>query len=433
MAIDYDSGSGLFDKLGPLVRVINLFESFETGDLQTKLTAIYNKLETANEYDDRARLEFYRQDSALKSMLRSWKQDMVSLVTPILTQEMHEGESFYSKDINELLAYLKFCMLRDSETVDGSTITVTGPAAGTNRITGGTIVGNFSVVASKYYPTAQGADSSSQENGIIRQNSYVIHCIQNAVSGGETFRVEGDLPLNGLTHPSWQNVGNAGTLQAISSISNTLLTNGGMETLNTSANGFANWTVNTGTYATDFERNADPYRGTYALKFLTAKNGKMTQTLATDTLKPFTKYLITLKAKKANSADGTLTVGFGGTTGCFWTLAAASLTTSYVIYSHFFNTGSDPGAVRDFYIERVSATAGEVFIDEITLTAVPLIHGLGLAVIAGSIDPAIGDFWTCTPTANAEGTFQRFFGRWFNFLLPGDTGGTETIADSLAE
>src|SRR5690606_37985643 len=153
----------------------------------------------------------------------------------ILAQELHEAESFYTQDLQQMLEYLKFCMLRDSETVDGSTVNLTGPSAGANRVTGSTIVGNFSLLASKYFPTVQGADSSSQENGIIRSNSYVVTCIQNSVSGAEQFRIERDLPLNGLTHPNWENAGEAGTLQMISSISNSLLRNGGFESLNSSS------------------------------------------------------------------------------------------------------------------------------------------------------------------------------------------------------
>lgn len=427
MAIDYDSGAGLFDKLGPLVRVINLFEEFEVGTLQTKLTAIYGKLETANEYDDRARQLFYAIDAEEKGSLRSWKQDMLALIQPILTQEMSEAENFFSSDIDELLKYLIFCMNRDSETVDGSTITITGPAAGTPTPTG-----DFSVVASKYASTVQNADSSSQENGIIWGNPYQIVCVNNTVSGAESFQVRGALPLAGRTDPAWQNAGNAGRLNIISSISNTLLTNGGFESLNGAGTTFANWVIGTGAYTTDIVRDTTPYRGTYNCKFV--NNAKITQTLAVDTLKPWTKYLITYKAKKsAAGSDGTLKVGFTGTTGLYSQVTINSgLTTTYAIYHHFFNTGADPGAIRDFIIERTSGTTANVHIDEVTLTSITPIHGLGLAVIAGSIDPALDDLWNVTAVNNAEGVFMHFFGRWYDTLLPGNTGGTETIADTLA-
>src|SRR5690606_39122838 len=115
-----------------LIRVVNLFESFETGDLQTKLTAIYNKLESVNTYADQARQEFHRQEAILKGTLRAWKADLIPLVQMILAQELHEGESFYTQDLQQMLEYLKFCMLRDSETVDGSTVNLTGPSAGAN-------------------------------------------------------------------------------------------------------------------------------------------------------------------------------------------------------------------------------------------------------------------------------------------------------------
>lgn len=428
MAIDYNSGSGIFDKLGVLINVINMFETFETGTLQTKLTALYGKLETTNDFDDQARRLFYQIDAEEKGALRSWKSDMLSLVQPLLTQELNEAETYFSQDINDLLKYLIFCMKRDAASVDGSTITLTGPSAGSPSPTG-----NFTLVVSKYYPTVQGADSSSQENGIIWQNSYRVICTDISTSGAEIFRVEGDLPLGGRNHPNWQNAGNCGILRMVSSVSNTLLTNGGFETLNATANSFANWTLTTGTYTTDIVRDATPYRGTYGCKFV--NSAKLTQSLATYTLKPWTKYLITYKAKKsAAGSDGTLKVGFTGTSGLYdQKTVNTDLTTSYALYSYWFNTGANPTAITDFIIERSGSTTANVYIDEVTLTEVPLVHGLGMAVVAGSTDAAIDDFWTVTPTNNGEGTFMKFFGRWFDTLLPGNTAGGETIADSLAE
>lgn len=424
MSLTYTGGSGLFDKLGVLIRVIDIIEAFETGTLATKQANILAEIETTNEYDDAARRVFYSLADSQTKTLRAWKQDLLALVQPIITQAMHDEETFFSQNLTDLLNYLKFCMIRDSKTVDQSETTLTGPAAG------GSPTGNFSVVASKYASTVQGADASSQQN-FCWSNTFRIVCINNANSGGETFRVEGDLPLNGRTHPSYMNAGNAGTLQAISSKSNTLLANGGFEEANSDNSSFQSWTLNTGTWATDVVRHATPYRGSYAIQF--NASGKITQTLAVDTLKPWTKYLVTVKAKKANSADGTVNVGFTGTTGFYWTLSAASLTTSYAHYHTFFNTGADPGAIVDFIVELTSNTTGEVYIDEVTLTPVTIIRGTGIAVIAGSTDPALDDYWTLTVANGKEGTFMNFFGRWFDFLLPGVTGAAENIADSLAE
>lgn len=428
MAIDYASGSGIFDKIGALIHAVNIIETFETGTLQTKLSAIQAKLETTNDYDDQARRLFYQIDNEEKSSLRSWKQDMIALVQPLLTQEMNEAETYFSQDINDLLKYLVFCMRRDSASVDGSTITFTGPAAGSPSPTG-----NFSLLASKYYPTVQGADSSSQQNGIIWQNSYRVICTDITTAGAELFRIEGDLPLGGKSHPNWMYAGNAGTLRMISSISNTLVSNGGFENLNSAGNSFSNWALTTGTYTTDIVRDATPYRGTYSCKLV--NSAKITQVMNTSVLKPWTKYLITYKAKKsAAGSDGTLKVGFTGTSGLYDQKTVNSdLTTSFALYSYFFNTGADPRAITDFIVERTGSTTAAVYIDEVTLSEVPLVHGLGMAVVAGSTDAAIDDFWTVTPTNNGEGTIMTFFGRWFDLLLPGNTGGAETIADSIAE
>src|SRR5690606_17497594 len=143
-------------------------------------------------------------------------------------------------------------------------------------------------------------------------------------------------------------------------------------------------------------RIADPYRGTYALEL--TGDAKITQTLQVDTLRPWTKYLVTYKIKKKGTTpDGTVNIGFTGTSGFSAAITVSSgVTTSYTLGSFFFNTGADPGSIVDFIIERTGSATGEVVIDEVTLTPIPLLHRLGLAVVAGSTDPALGDFWTVT-------------------------------------
>jgi hypothetical protein len=58
---------------------------------------------------------------------------------------------------------------------------------------------------------------------------------------------------------------------------------------------------------------------------------------------------------------------------------------------------------------------------------------LQYALFAGSIDFAKWDNFAVVTTNNYAGTFQTFFGRFYDALLPSNAAGGETILDSLAE
>lgn len=430
MAIDYDSGSGVFDKLGALVKAWQIFETYEAGTLQTKLDNIDGVLETVNEYDDKARIQFNNLSESLKGYFRSWKISALDLVYYILKQELSEAEHFYTDDLTAMLNYLIFCMNRDSENVLQNTVTLTGPSSGSPSPTG-----SFSVLASKYLPTVQGADSSSQESGAAWANNYKIVCTNNSAPHAEIFSVQGDLIKGGKEHPEWYNAGLAGYTRLISSVGNTLLPNGGFESDDYSGTGFTNWDIDAGVWNTDLGKETSVvYLGSAALKLIcTGTDTTITHSFPTDFLKPYTKYLVTVKAKRTASADGTLNVGFTGTTGFFVSKTVSSgLTTSYALNSAFFNTGADPGDITDFKITLTGATntSEVVYVDEVCLTKVDMFHGIGIAVVGGDTQPAIDDRWTLGVANNYTGKFQTFFARNFGILLPG--AGSPSIADALA-
>ena len=59
-------------------------------------------------------------------------------------------------------------------------------------------------------------------------------------------------------------------------------------------------------------------------------------------------------------------------------------------------------------------------------------NGIGLAISAGSISFVRNDRFTFSVT-NTEGTFSAFYRRRFQFQLPTDGAGGQTIQDSLAQ
>jgi len=329
---------------------------------------------------------------------------------------------------------LDYCMREiDSETVDANVVTLTDPAAKDSP------TGTFEVFASKYAPTVQGADASSQLNGIIHTNQYHIVCTNNDASGVEVFEVRGNLPRSySRAHENWENAGLAGTLLMISSEGNTLLPNGGFE-VDGATEGFANWVIDVGAWNTELEKETTQiYRGSQSLKInLTATNARMTYTFPAGFLEPYTKYLISFKVKTHGVPTGgsQLKVGFIGTAGLFYqtpTDIPTDFSANWDIIAHFFNTGPNPDAIVAFSIDATAGVAGGVYIDEVCFTKVDIFRGLGICVVSGDVDPYLNDNWLIQVSNSKLAKFQTFFGRYYDFLLNADSAGGETIADALA-
>lgn len=108
-----------------------------------------------------------------------------------------------------------------------------------------------------------------------------------------------------------------------------------------------------------------------------------------------------------------------------------------------------PKNLPDIVYLRIALTvaitsAKNVYCDEVALVPMTELYrgGPWAAIFRGSTyfkagdTQQEGDNWTITPTNGREGAFQEWFERWFDMrdkalLLPSDSGGTETVADSL--
>ena len=122
------------------------------------------------------------------------------------------------------------------------------------------------------------------------------------------------------------------------------------------------------------------------------------------------------------------------------TLASATITTSYALYSVKCFTplslGKNSVVVIDF-AGNVDNTA-EVFIDDIVIAQMNTMGpGLGaVQVIPGTTAYRGGDEFTAAITNNGEGLVQKEFDRFFDMQrhglsLPGNVAGGETINDNV--
>lgn len=429
----------MFSALKPIVEMVERLDGFQInsavlsgttkGAMLTVFPAAFTILEPESvDRDQEARRILVDAYDSHWLSVNAWKQRFVDMTRLVLAGHMVDAENLPADDLDTLLTRLEEVMDDTLLTVPPSTPDVPTPSADAGN------QGNMTMVSSERAATLDtgGAETSDQLEARVRANQLRIECVNNDREGAEVWTVDGNIPQGDMYDPYWENAGRAGSLITSSSVGDTLLANGGFETATSTQ--FSSWANTTGTWNTHIAQEGTiKFRGSYALKlsFTTAGpvSPKITQTLTEDSLRPHTKYLITFKARKGSGGGtGNLNVGFTGTAGHYKTVAVGDLTTGYVTYSYVFNTGKDPSAITAFVIEA-SRTAGDedIYVDEVTLSEMKRFGYAGLAVICGSADPAVGDFFTCSATNGLSGKILTYFSRFFDLLLP--VSSSPTIAD----
>lgn len=127
-----------------------------------------------------------------------------------------------------------------------------------------------------------------------------------------------------------------------------------------------------------------------------------------------------------------------GTANSF-TVTLTSLGTSFVFKQGVFRLpAAVPSTVYLEFKTTTAQTSGRItYIDGLALAKMTELYTGGpyMAAFAASTNPAVGDRWTVA-MSNTQGAMQAWFERCFGMRalglqLPSDTGGSETVADSL--
>lgn len=300
------------------------------------------------------------------------------------------------------------------------TITVTGtPSAGTYRISWANAAGKVQVTT----PLAYDADGTAVQDAL------------NALVGLEEVEVvtTGTSPL--YTH-TITFTGTAGNVAQFTIVNNTT---GGTYTPGTTSAGSAN--AFTGK-AVEFDSDGSQ---------LTTLNQAVS-------LSPLTRYAFSIRMlADVVPAAGVITFdlvdGIGGTvvadeagTNISSTVTCSGLTTSFAVRSMTFTT---PQTMPPITYWRIRISTGvssgtSIYLDHACLTAMTELYAGGpcVAIFGGNILPEAkngtsdGDYLTLTIANDYAGEFQAYFERNFQMAakrlrLPSDSGGTETINDSL--
>jgi hypothetical protein len=307
-------------------------------------------------------------------------------------------------------------------------------------------------------------------DGIERDYAYNetfrVECTNDAASGDATageeeFTCRGDTTIVDPLAELWP-VG-SGTTTVVTSCnprvdaSVNLLTNSSFETF-TVANTPDNWPISVGVAGTSLLSAGDPnaYKsGTYALEFFgdAAALQKIRQLFGTNTtatLLPNTVYHLSYWSKVTNNAaTGVFRVSLQNSSGTVLSNDAGTAlsdsvtvdneTTTYANHTMSFITPKSLPTSTYLVLEFTTAlSAHGLYVDDLALCAATELYDGGpfLSIFAGETDWRVPDFWTVAVANNYAGDFQKAFERIFGMnalglQLPRDTGGTETIADTL--
>lgn len=397
----------------------------------------------------------------------SFFTDMVALATAIAIKQVVLDTPLLSQDLTSALTELARQMKVSGDDLNASSISVGAQASL------GSPTGTPAFVLSTYR-----ADGMQYQT--IFAETLRFSCLTDSYTGGatarkETFQVKGALAYPSVWDYRWPGGSNASqTIQLVDAqldnqSGGNMLTNGDFETANTT-NYFDNWVHGSGAAGTDFFAYGSGYTQSNALQI---KGGGATnptiyqefnKTASTSAgaggtpavIRAKTQYAVCFWGKKTTATAGILRVALVDSSGTIlnddqgnaqsqsYTLSGGGgWTTSFVAKTAVFRTPTvlpTDGIVRlQFRLTTNLTDATEsIVIDDVAMVAMTTqlyTGGPYVAGFAGATKVVAGDAYTMAIT-NTMGVMVSYLERAFSLaakdiIFPYDTGGGETVADSL--
>lgn len=432
MAVDLDSGTGLFDRLGRLGHVLNLCDAFFSGASAGNIPVELNDLLV--KYDGSSN-EVRGAVSALTQTLINWQLNQESFYSDLqrtaqqtLVEMVDADDPLPVRDVYHALFRLIEQMNASSDTVDANEPTISVAAAAGNT-------GTATVFA-----------SLTDGKGRTMQNAFAEDIIltveSDSVARGESILVESeeDQAL-GVNNPNWPDgSGSQDSITVIDPSSDGVLINGDFESF-TGSNPDS-WDVSGS--AIHGPETTTVHLGSKAIKF--TGNGAATANIFQEItgLESNTNYILAFSYYLAVlPAAGSLRISIkdsGGTilTSHTVTLSSATAGSWQEVATAFRLSSPIPDPIR-FHIEVLGPLSNTrvLIVDDVCFGVEPTQlyeGGPFLAVVGGTDTLAVGDNWKVTVANDRRGAFQTLFARLFeepSLFLPSATGGSETINDSL--
>ncbi len=438
--------SALFADIGKLVKNINLFGT-DASDVDTRRDEIADQFESNNQQPSISSL--FNVANSAKSALSSVRSQLAAMASARLQDNdtVIAILNLPTDGVDAVLTALIADMTANSQTIDASTVTLGTVTAGSGNVGNGTAV--ISKVLDGVTAPASGITARTAYDGLDSEISLAetmtLSCNSDSytdrqTSGQEGFALYGELAVSDKWGVDEGGSGNGPTVRTANS--SAILSNKDFE--NFTSNAPDNWTIDSGTAGTHiFRESTNIYRGTYALKFLgTGAQATIQLSQTPTTMTPRKRYLVSFRYK-ASAVDTNAQFLQAYFTGTGYTAASSEKvniagdvwSTSWAHAYFWINVPANMPSDWAFIL-RVTGTPSSgkaVYIDSLAVTPAVYHNGVAVGVIAGSTPFVRGDSFTWTVANDNAGTFQKFFRKQFGVQLPSNTGGSETIADSLAE
>lgn len=473
MAISLTGVGGLFTRLGQLFAGIKYANTYlGNGDLIAGGLRSVGVSANNVEAQYQAALQnivdrLYGSRDGVRQALQTWKLDLANMATQTVIQQANADNPLPSLDITSALIELLYQMkgagtiIAADNDVDASTVSATVTAA-----TGNT--GTHTVVASV-------KRNDGRQNELVYAETMDVICTIADVARQEAWTLRGENPQTDLLAWDWPK-GSGCTFSPLmvdadgNNAKNNMLYGGNFDTFTTANQPDYFGAALVGAAGVDiFSEAVVVYRaGGKALKFTGTGGSPLSshaQTFGittaatgtsgtTATLSPNTTYHINCYARKtAGAAAGAIQVRLldgsnaqvtddtGANIIAFTTAVGSLSSAAWTACNGSFTTPKVLPTVQKINIRVSTAiTNGEsIYVDDLTMVEVSdpvYTGGPFVSVHAGATNPIVGDRTLVTIANDRAGEFQEWFDRVFNMKIKGfqvysDTGGTETIADSL--
>lgn len=445
MAIDFDSGDGLFDRLGRIGKLLYLTNTHQAA-LPAALDSLITKYDetTPPGLRDAIALTIASVNGIIANQI-AWMPTLASLANTTLLRMVRNDVPSSSNSIGDAVREVIAQMVTQSKTVKASTTSVSIAsvlAAGDGQVVGSTKLPNG---------TANELVIPEVAKLVCRSDSYT----GNAVAGNESFQfISAPNTVNAWNY-DWPGGSNgSATFTAISPTTGTVVTNGDLETWEGSPLSPSDWTVSVGTAGTNIvQETTTIYDGSYSAKIvggatLTAIYQAVSVLSSTPYALGFWIYLSgvpaagVLTVELVDSAGTVLTDDAGTNLSTTVTLSSSAATTWIPCSAVFITPRSLPSEVRLRVRISTALSAGtNLFVDRIMLGAMTRAYTGGpyFGVLSGATPFAVRDAFTATVANNRGGasynaTFQALFDRFFGMRaigvqLPSDA--SPNIADTL--
>lgn len=478
MTVTLLTTGGLFTRLGVFASGINSANKFlASGDIDAGgLDSVGVLLDTKARAQFASALQYvletpqslYATREAVRSALDTYKQSLRTFAEQTLIEQVHADVTLVDKSvtgaIKELIVQMKGSgsLYNADNDVDASVASAVVSANSGNTGTG-------KLVVSVVRPDGRNHELCLAETleAICQTDGQV-----SGTAGSETFLLRGEPAITDSLAHNWPGGSaasvNLTSIDATLDNSGNLLTNSCFDIFNVNsgnANLPDNWVLGSaGTLGTDIFAEASVIYGTTgkALKFTGTGSNPLSEisqtfddaggTLAT--LVPNGVYAVNFFAKDSGAGltagvvavslvdgSGTVINDDAGTANTV-SFAYSDTTGTYAAFNGYFRLPKVLPSIIKLRIKVTTAlTSGEsVYIDHLALAAATDIYGQGngpyACLFSGSTNWIVDDKITVAVSNTRTGGMQEWFNRLFDMRalglqLPSDTGGAETIADTL--